>query len=113
MNHNLTDQLLDQLETFFGVDGKSGWVDLFGHAKLTLSEPVLPIATEYGPLTSLIEILNVNEELKTALAKNSSTESDVITWLAIRSGMLTRRHDGLVRALQGELDIADVVSVTS
>lgn len=112
-NHDLNDNLLDQLETFFGVDGQSGWADLFGHAKLTLSEPILPVASEYGPLTNLIELLYLDEELKTALYKNISAQSDVITWLAIRSGMLTRRHDGLVRALHGELDVADVVSVTS
>ncbi|MDQ5913513.1 MAG: hypothetical protein QG623_131 [Patescibacteria group bacterium] len=114
-DHILNSDLIDNVSHFFGVDNLKVWNDLLnraGQAKVTnLANLKFPKATSYGARTNLVELLFMSSELKKTLVTGGNITEELLTWRAIRSGMSTRRHNGLVRSLSGELDIADVIEV--
>lgn len=58
----------------------------------------------------IFEVLEMNEELSQLISKNPSEEK--VKEVAKRQGMITMREDGILKALQGEVAIEDVLKET-
>lgn len=112
-NHKLSPDVLENLEKFFGIGMPESWNTVYSHAGLNrpqvMQEVELPKASQYGSPVYLTEVLSIDEDFATSLLRNPQMNSEVIAWLAVKEGMLTQRHKGLIKALQKEVDLADVI----
>jgi hypothetical protein len=116
-NHTLTENSIVQIENFFAIDLANSWNKIHKLAGINspseLLELKFPVALEGSSgLTNLVEILSLTEDLKRSISQNPSLSLEALHWLAIRSGMKTKRKDGLIKALQRKVDLADVIEVT-
>jgi len=114
-NHSLDSQIITRLEGFFGLDLPESWRSIYSHTGIKRPEELLhlefPVASEYGGVTNLIEVLALSDYLRRTLARNPNLEATTLNHLATRSGMLTKREDGLIKSLRKEVDLADVIDV--
>lgn len=116
LTSKVSGEILTQLEDFFGITSQQDWqtfLNLSGAYAQNPSNLELVTSTKYFSLTNLVELLIPDEDFKLSLINRPQTSSEVITWMAIQDGMLTFRHDGLIKALQKELNISDVISTCS
>jgi general secretion pathway protein E len=66
--------------------------------------------TGYLGRTAIYELLNVDDEMRQLIMKNS--DASMIKALAIEKGMMTLRQDGAEKVLQGITSVEEVVRVT-
>lgn len=114
--HNISGDLLIQLEKFFGITSPRDWQVFLNLANLHGQESSnlqFTASTNYSSPSNLIELLILDEDFKQTLISRSQISSEVIAWMAIQEGMLAFRHDGLIKSLKKELNIADVIRICS
>ncbi len=104
---------LSALEQFFGIATPADWQTFLSLSKAAASSLQFSTSTNYSSLTNLVELLALDEDFKLSLSSRRQSSSEIITWLAIQNGMLTFRHDGLIKSLKKELNISDVISICS
>lgn len=113
--HQLDKDTITQLESYFGVGLPESWRSIYSHAGIKSPEELLhlefPVASEYGGLTSLVEVFMPDDYIKRTLGRNPNLTTETINSIAERSGMMTKREDGLIKALRREVDLADVIEV--
>jgi len=66
--------------------------------------------TGYLGRTAIYELLNVDDEMRQMIMKNS--DASMIKALAIEKGMMTLRQDGAEKILKGITSVEEVVRVT-
>lgn len=114
-SHPLTSETISQIENFFELELPESWKSICLHAGIKSPEQLLdlhlPVASEYAGVTNLIEVFKPTDDLKRILLRNPHLTAQTITSLAIRSGMLTKKEDGLIKSLRKEVDLADVIDI--
>jgi len=114
-NHQLDNSIISQLENFFGLELPESWKIIYSHAGIKSPEELLhlelPVVSEYGGVTNLVEVLKLNDYLKRTFARNTNLSAETLNRLALQSGMMSKREDGLIKALRKEVDLSDVIDI--
>jgi hypothetical protein len=115
--HTLSEQSISKIENFFSIDLQDSWSYIHQLAGIKSPQDLLEIRFPIAPenpsgLTNLVEVLNLNDDIRRAILNNPNLSLEALHWLAVRSGMNSKRKDGLIKALQKKVDIADVIKIT-
>lgn len=66
--------------------------------------------TGYKGRTAIVEVLDINEEIKNIIYSGSGL--DKVKELFLKQGMLTLKQDGIIKALEGKTSVEEILTAT-